>query len=402
MKKLFKNALVLAICLMMSFFLIGCKKKSEEQSLSRVTVDINPSIELIVDAENKVVSVTALNDDGNIIIVGESIVGKTAEEAVSLIVSIATDTGYLVKGEVAGDENQIKISVSGNEKFQEELYSSIKKEVEKVISTEHIKASVQKQNALVKEQLVELALELDPTLSNKNLNEMSEAELLEVIKQARLETAYLYSEALIEMYNEQKAFEIQLVENEKTQEVINSLDASYQVYKDAYSKMLLSFGELISDAKQMYFDSLVDPSSDYQTYYAKLLDAKADLIAQKEKVAALEEGAEKEIAKSILALKETTYNSLVESTNNAYNLFKQLFDQLILQLETLEAQLKAYEAELPSEIKTMLNSKAAEIESACNQVKDNFYLEFEKEFEDEIEYYKNLMQSKKAQLKAQE
>ena len=48
MKKIFKNALVLAICLMMSFFLIGCKKKSDEQTLSRVTVDINPSIELIV------------------------------------------------------------------------------------------------------------------------------------------------------------------------------------------------------------------------------------------------------------------------------------------------------------------------------------------------------------------
>ena len=224
MKKIFKNALVLAICLMMSFFLIGCKKKSDEQTLSRVTVDINPSIELIVDDENKVVSVTALNDDGNIIIVGESIVGKTAEEAVSLIVSVATDTGYLVKGEVSSDENQIKISVSGNEKFQEELYNSIKTEVEKVISTEHIKATVKKQNALVKDQLVELAFELDPTLSKENLNEMSEEQLLEVIKKARLETAYLYSEALVEMYKEHKAFEIQLVENEKTQEVINSFD----------------------------------------------------------------------------------------------------------------------------------------------------------------------------------
>ena len=111
---------------MMSFFLIGCKKKSEEQSLSRVTVDINPSIELIIDEENKVVSVTALNDDGNIIIVGETFIGKTSEEAVALIVSIATETGYLVKGEVEATENEINISVSGDEKAQEELYNSIK------------------------------------------------------------------------------------------------------------------------------------------------------------------------------------------------------------------------------------------------------------------------------------
>ena len=401
MKKIFKNALVLAICLMMSFFLIGCKKKSDEQTLSRVTVDINPSIELIVDDENKVVSVTALNDDGNIIIVGESIVGKTAEEAVSLIVSVATDTGYLVKGEVSSEENQIKISVSGNEKFQEELYNSIKTEVEKVISTEHIKATVKKQNALVKDQLVELAFELDPTLSKENLNEMSEEQLLEVIKKARLETAYLYSEALVEMYKEHKAFEIQLVENEKTQEVINSFDASYQVYKEAYGKMLTSFGELINDAKQMYYDSLIDPSSDYQTYYSKLLDAKADLIAQKEKVAGLEEGVEKDVAMSILTLKEQTYNSLVKSTTYAYNMFKQLFEQLIMQLQNLEAQLQTYQDSLPSEIKTALNNKAADMESACNQVKNNFYAEFEREFADEIQYYKNLMQNKKDQLKAQ-
>ena len=72
MKRLIKLSLVLVMTFMVTFFLFGCKKTPQEESLSRVTVDINPSIELLVDEENKVVSVTALNDDGNIIIDGRN------------------------------------------------------------------------------------------------------------------------------------------------------------------------------------------------------------------------------------------------------------------------------------------------------------------------------------------
>ena len=51
MKRFFKLSLVLVITVMMTFFLFGCKKTPKEESLSRVTVDINPSIELL-DKEN--------------------------------------------------------------------------------------------------------------------------------------------------------------------------------------------------------------------------------------------------------------------------------------------------------------------------------------------------------------
>ena len=43
----------------------GCSKAAEN---TRMTVDINPSVELMVDKDNKVVSVTALNDDAAIIL----------------------------------------------------------------------------------------------------------------------------------------------------------------------------------------------------------------------------------------------------------------------------------------------------------------------------------------------
>ena len=74
-----------------------------------MTVDINPSVEFMIDDQNKIVSVTALNDDGSILIVGEAFVGKTPEEAVEMMVTLASDTGYLVQGNAEAAENTVKI-----------------------------------------------------------------------------------------------------------------------------------------------------------------------------------------------------------------------------------------------------------------------------------------------------
>lgn len=401
MKKLFKISLVFVICIMMTFFLVGCRKEKQEETLSRVTVDINPSIELIVDEENKVVSVTALNDDGNIIIVGETFIGKTSEEAVALIVSIATETGYLLKGEVEAIENEINISVSGDEKAQEELYNSIKKEVEKVISTEHIQAVVNKKEALKKEALEEIAMELDPTLTEEQVKEMTEQELLKVIQDVRLETAIFYSEMLVEMYNEQKAHEIKLVERAETKKVIDGLDDTYQQLKSTYNELLSKFSDLIIDVENAYLEYFVDPDCTYQEYYATLLEARADLILQKEKVAELDEGIEKEAAKAILETKQRIYNSAVEAVEMAYEYFASIFEGIIESLKLVEQQLIEFEKALPTEIKTTLTEKTAEIELACNQAKDEFFANFEEQYKDEIEYYKNVMQLQKDQLKAE-
>ena len=401
MKKLFKISLVFVICIMMTFFLVGCRKEKQEETLSRVTVDINPSIELIIDEENKVVSVTALNDDGNIIIVGETFIGKASEEAVALIVSIATETGYLVKGEVEATENEINISISGDGKAQEELYNSIKKEVEKVISTEHIQAVVNKKEALKKEALEEIAMELDPTLTEEQVKEMTEQELLKVIQDVRLETAIFYSEMLVEMYNEQKAHEIKLVERAETKKVIDGLDDTYQQLKSTYNELLSKLSDLIIDVENAYLEYFVDPDCTYQQYYATLLEARADLILQKEKVAELDEGIEKEAAKAILETKQRIYDSALEAVEMSYEYFTSIFEGIIESLKLVEQQLIEFEKALPTEIKTTLTEKAAEIELACNQAKDEFFANFEEQYKDEIEYYKNVMQLQKDQLKAE-
>ena len=398
MKRLIKLALVLVMTFMVTFFLFGCKKTPQEESLSRVTVDINPSIELLVDEENKVVSVTALNDDGNIIIVGEAIIGENVEDAVALIVNVASDTGYLVKGEVEATSNEIKISVSGDEKAQQELYNKVKEEVERVISEEKIASVISKVEALEKEALQELVQKVEPTLTEEELVAMSEQELLKVLEKARIERALLYSEELEKAYNQAKEYEIKLTEKAEVQKVIESMDSSYQVYKEYYAGLVDSFSESIKKLEESYYENLVDPESAYQVQYAKLLNAKADLIAQKENVASLEEGAEKDAAIAILKTKEKIYNQVLEATNSLYELVNKMFELILSQLKQIEAQLVSYRDSLPEEIKTSLNEKAGEIEASCNKTKDEFFAKFEAEYQEEIAYYKSLMEQQKANL----
>lgn len=71
-----------------------------------ITVDINPSIELGVDAAGNVVTVRALNADAELILEKVNLTGMTVEEAVDEMVSVAADEGYLAVGE----ENVIVIA----------------------------------------------------------------------------------------------------------------------------------------------------------------------------------------------------------------------------------------------------------------------------------------------------
>ena len=109
MKRILSITLVLAM-LFSCFMLFSCapsESGEEKEKSTRMTIDLNPSVEFMLDEENKVVSVTALNDDGAILIAGEVFVGLSAEEASALFVELAEEIGYLVDAE--SFENEIKV-----------------------------------------------------------------------------------------------------------------------------------------------------------------------------------------------------------------------------------------------------------------------------------------------------
>jgi hypothetical protein len=81
-----------AACLAVLFVTGGLAYATPTAYLS---VDINPSIELGINCFSRVVCAEGLNDDGQEILGGIDVGGMGVEQAVSLIVSAATDKGYL-------------------------------------------------------------------------------------------------------------------------------------------------------------------------------------------------------------------------------------------------------------------------------------------------------------------
>lgn len=98
-------ALIVSLCLFTGCFSGGQQAGSDDgkkddtpvvAETACVNIDVNPSIELIVDKDEKVVAVRGANDDGVLLIYGETgIKGETLENAVTKITETAIILGYL-------------------------------------------------------------------------------------------------------------------------------------------------------------------------------------------------------------------------------------------------------------------------------------------------------------------
>ncbi len=116
MKKQIKSVISICCAGVLGLSLVGCKDEDAE-AVSYVSLDINPSIELTVDEDNKVLSVYAANEDGQVLLYGEeSVIGMDVEKAVGKITDLAVELGYL------NEENKVVgVTVSAGAKGDEEL-----------------------------------------------------------------------------------------------------------------------------------------------------------------------------------------------------------------------------------------------------------------------------------------
>lgn len=124
MKKLLAALLCMAMAMATLTTLTACSPSDPSNSaggddtptviaadLACVNIDINPSIELIVDKDSKVISVRGTNDDGVLLLFDEqTVVGKPLDEALEIIIGYAARYGFLtadnpVIGAVANSDN---------------------------------------------------------------------------------------------------------------------------------------------------------------------------------------------------------------------------------------------------------------------------------------------------------
>jgi len=118
--------------------LVGCSKDetpapnaptTASKAVSYVTIDINPSFELMVEGDGTVLTCTAVNEDAEVVLDAvEDLTGSTLEEAVEAIVDESAEQGYLTEenADVATD------IVEGDEESGAVLEEIVTETVEKV------------------------------------------------------------------------------------------------------------------------------------------------------------------------------------------------------------------------------------------------------------------------------
>lgn len=402
-------SLALCLCLLigMALPLASCKKSEPtppEGTYTRMTVDINPSVEFMVDDQNKVVSVTALNDDGSILIAGEAFVGKTPEEATRMVVSLATDAGYLVKGEIHvenTDESQkVEISVSGNSDYAKELAKNVKSDVEKYLKDNKITATVESVKAKTLDEMRKVVI-ADGLFTEDEVKDMTEEQLYKALAAGRIETAQLLTAEMREAYYRAKDYKISFVEKQATADIISGMGATYKVLMSGYSTALAAYSTSIDTLDELRYSLLVDPESAYQKALASLRDAKEDLLKEKKLVLSVKDGDETyaEISASF-KLSEETYNRALKAVEDAGAAANKAMETAIAALREVETQLKALEEKLREneDISAKLTAEAQNLEDTLNKAKDNFFAEFEAAHKSDIEKAEADLEAKKQEL----
>lgn len=402
-------SLALCLCLLigMALPLASCKKSEPtppEGTYTRMTVDINPSVEFMVDDQNKVVSVTALNDDGSILIAGEAFVGKTPEEATRMVVSLATDAGYLVNGEIHvenTDESQkIEISVSGNSDYAKELAKNVKSDVEKYLKDNKITATVESVKAKTLDEMRKVVIE-DGLFTEDEVKDMTEEQLYKALAAGRIETAQLLTAEMREAYYRAKDYKISFVEKQATADIISGMGATYKVLMSGYSTALAAYSTSIDKLDALRYSLLVDPESAYQKALASLRDAKEDLLKERKLIFSVKDGDKTyvEISASF-KLSEEAYNKALKAVEDAGAAANKAMETAIAALREVEAQLKALEEKLREneDISAKLTAEAQKLEDTLNKAKDNFFAEFEAAHKSDIEKAEADLEAKKQEL----
>ena len=105
-----------------------------------MNLSVNPEVEFVLDTNDRIISVNAINEEGNLIISAEefkNIEGKKAEEGAKIFLSVAVDTGFIVEGRVSDGENEVEIEVSGDK--AKEIYDKVKVKAEEFFTENLLK-----------------------------------------------------------------------------------------------------------------------------------------------------------------------------------------------------------------------------------------------------------------------
>lgn len=203
-----KKKIILIASIILAILLIGIgvtygihMHKENNRVYSVITIDVNPSLKLSLNKDDKVLKVEALNKDAEII-EEKDLKGKEINKALDVVVDKLEENGYLK------EEGTILINVE-----------SKKKELKSIVETEVKKVTEEKVEVVVQE--IEVTEEIKKIAEENNISESKAAYVLEQIKDVEeIDIKDVVDKNIeeVKVVVEEKKEEIKKVEEEKAAE----------------------------------------------------------------------------------------------------------------------------------------------------------------------------------------
>lgn len=150
---------------------------SPEKAFAYIDVDINPSVELLINEDAKVLSTKSLNADAQKLLKDLKLVNKPVKQAISEIVTASQQLGYISPEK----NNAVLVSASINEKYTDKQKASQQKKLDNIL-TEVKTISVKVGSNDLKPEVIKVTPQNRKTAVENDIS-MGRYELYEKIKE---------------------------------------------------------------------------------------------------------------------------------------------------------------------------------------------------------------------------
>lgn len=211
-----RTLLYIAIFIFLVSFVqfFGCTLKRD--AVTYVAMHLNPSVEFILDTSNRVVSINALNDEGELLLSYENLKGKEVRQAVKQILNLSSESGLL---NVESLNGLVSLTIINEDaQFSVNLFDTLKEVCANYFKTNGIYALAT--SSTLPDDVLELAeqynipighfylmLKLKTYRPDLELNEMIAMPIKEIVKQLHNE---LLVAGQIYLKEQKQAFRIEL------------------------------------------------------------------------------------------------------------------------------------------------------------------------------------------------
>ncbi len=152
-KKIYWQSYTAVAAILLLLFNIGfglARDRARNHVETVIGLDVNPSIELAVNAEDRVVAVTAVNADANVVLNGMNLTGSTTNVAVNAILGSMYKMGYL-----GASSNSILVSVDNkNEEVSREIETRLVEDINETLQSYSVDAAILSQTVITVDDTV--------------------------------------------------------------------------------------------------------------------------------------------------------------------------------------------------------------------------------------------------------